>query len=84
MVLAVYVAAAALMPLSHHDLACHFKSTTHCTTCNLGASGEPASDLGGLARAGLADAGHPGLAPTAIVDSVAHGATAGRSPPAQG
>jgi len=31
--LGLYVALLAAAPLEHHDLGCHLKSTTHCTTC---------------------------------------------------
>jgi hypothetical protein len=56
-VLALYVLAAALMPLGHHDLACHLKSTTHCTTCIVGSSAEAAVDPAVLARFWLMDLG---------------------------
>ena len=56
-VLALYLLAAALMPLGHHDLVCHLKSSTHCTTCTVGSSGEAAADPAVLARFGLIDAG---------------------------
>jgi len=56
-VLALYVLAAALMPLGHHDLACHLKSTTHCTTCTVGSSAEAAVDPAVLARFWLLELG---------------------------
>jgi|SRR6476620_3382223 hypothetical protein len=56
-VLALYVLAAAIMPFGHHDLACHIKSTTHCTTCTVGSSAEAAADPAVLARFWLHDAG---------------------------
>jgi hypothetical protein len=56
-VLALYMFAAALMPFGHHDLACHIKSTTHCTTCTVGSSAEAGSDAGMLATFWLLDAG---------------------------
>ena len=31
--LALYAVLLATGPLEHHDLACHLKSRTHCTTC---------------------------------------------------
>ncbi len=31
--LAAYVSLLAAGPLDHHDVACHLKSTTHCTAC---------------------------------------------------
>ena len=42
LLLAAYVLAAALLPLAHHDIVCHLKSSTHCTTCVVGSSGETA------------------------------------------
>ncbi len=56
-VLAIYVLGAALMPLGHHDVVCHLKSTTHCTTCVIGSSAEAAADPSGLARFWLNDTG---------------------------
>lgn len=83
-VLAIYVAAVALLPLTHHDVACHFKSSTHCTTCVLAGSGEAAADFGALTRAPLVDAGRPAAAPSSRIDFVSHGPTTGRSPPSRG
>jgi len=31
--LGLYLALLAGAPFEHHDLACHLKSSTHCTTC---------------------------------------------------
>src|SRR5580765_784583 len=56
-VLALYVLAAALLPFGHHDLACHIKSATHCTTCTVGSSAEAAADPGVLARFWFLEAG---------------------------
>ena len=80
-VLALYMLAAALLPFGHHDLACHIKSTTHCTTCAVGSSAEAAADPAVLARSWLFDAG------SAVVDCVdaLHSASlrpaSGRAPP---
>lgn len=56
-VLALYILAAALQPFGHHDLVCHLKSTTHCTTCTVGSSAEAAADPAVLAKFWLLDAG---------------------------
>src|SRR5262245_38060002 len=56
-VLALKVLAAARQPVRHHDLACHIKSTTHCTTCTVGSSAEAAADPAVLASFWLHDAG---------------------------
>jgi hypothetical protein len=81
-VLALYVLAAALMPIAHHDLVCHLKSTTHCTTCVVGSSAEAAADPAVLARFWLNDAG--ATAPDVVTkpDSAALRLTPGRAPPA--
>ena len=55
--LAVYVLAAALLPLAHHDVVCHLKSSTHCTTCVVGSSGETAAWAVALDGCAPADAG---------------------------
>jgi hypothetical protein len=81
-VLAVYVVAAALMPLSHHDLVCHIKSATHCTTCTVGSSAEAASDPALLARFWLLDAGASLLDPSSAPDAAPLLKLSGRAPPA--
>jgi hypothetical protein len=80
--LALYVLAAALMPLAHHDLVCHLKSTTHCTTCTVGSSAEAAADPALPARFGLLDAGATLCGPASAPDSAILGPSSGRAPPA--
>jgi len=80
-VLALYILAAALMPFGHHDLACHIKSTTHCTTCTVGSSAEAAADPGVLARFWLLDAGEPACEPIDQPQSVLTRPASGRAPP---
>ena len=80
-VLGLYVLAAVLMPLGHHDIACHLKSTTHCSTCVVGSSAESPSHAGPLAGLGLDDAG------AALSTAIEHlhdertRSSSGRSPP---
>lgn len=81
-VLASYVLAAALMPLAHHDLVCHAKSTTHCTTCLIGSSAEAASDPAYLTRLGLTPIGEAVCARTVALVSTALNICSGRAPPA--
>jgi hypothetical protein len=83
-VLAVYVTAVALLPFAHHDLACHLKSSTHCTSCVVGSSGEAAQSTTGTAGAGLTACGQPPRSSSLVHDALAHGVVAGRSPPARG
>jgi hypothetical protein len=83
-VLALYVFAAALMPFGHHDIACHLKSSTHCTTCAVGSSAEAATDQAVLARFSLLDAGAALCDSATTPDTATIGPTSGRAPPAIG
>jgi len=80
-VLALYVLAAALLPFGHHDLACHIKSTTHCTTCTVGSSAEASADPAVLARFWLLDAGEPVSEPVDLPQSAPSLPSCGRAPP---
>ena len=81
LVLGLYVLAAAFLPLGHHDIACHLKSTTHCSTCVVGSSAESASHGSPLQSPALDDAG---AAKSRVSDRLADpyaGSSSGRSPP---
>ena len=80
-VLALYVLAAALLPFGHHDLACHIKSTTHCTTCTVGSSAEAAADPAVLARFWLYDAGETVCEPVDQPQTSLALPESGRAPP---
>ncbi len=80
-VLAAYALAVALLPLGHHDLLCHLKSTTHCATCVVGASAEAAADPTALARFWLDDAGAALVDGVRGFDSVLRRHASGRAPP---
>jgi hypothetical protein len=80
-VLAIYALAVALMPLAHHDVACHLKSSTHCTTCVVGASAEASADAGSLARFWLTDMGAATPAAHVEPDSPSLCIASGRAPP---
>src|SRR5262245_63693094 len=80
-VLALYILAAALLPFGHHDLACHIKSTTHCTTCAVGSSAEAAADPGVLARFWLLDVGVAVVEPVSTPHSASVRPASGRAPP---
>jgi hypothetical protein len=79
--LAAYVLAVALLPYSHHDLACHLKSSTHCASCLASSSGEVASHAAPIDRSALTDAGRATIAAAPFVDSRPSGTSSGRSPP---
>ena len=80
-ILSLYVLAAALMPLGHHDIACHLKSTTHCSTCVVGSSAEAASHAAPLSGFGLDDAGAALGAGLERLHDQRTGLSSGRSPP---
>jgi hypothetical protein len=80
-VLALYVLAAALMPLGHHDLACHLKSTTHCTTCIIGSSAEAAVDPAVLGRFWLVELGVTPAETDQSPDVPDTSVASGRAPP---
>jgi hypothetical protein len=82
--LAAYVLAAALLPFAHHDVVCHLKSSTHCTSCLASSSGEAASGVTPLEGATFNDAGQAIPTEVAFVHSAVISASAGRSPPALG
>jgi hypothetical protein len=81
-ILATYIAAAALLPLAHHDIACHFKSSTHCTSCIIGSAGDLASDATSAGHTALNSAGRPAADPEERIDSLSLPAASGRAPPA--
>jgi hypothetical protein len=82
LVLAFYVLSAALLPLAHHDIVCHLKSATHCTTCVVGASGESAADPVVCAPFTLHDGGTAAGGPSRAPESGPLGVCSGRAPPA--
>jgi hypothetical protein len=78
---AVYIAALATLPLAHHDLVCHLKSSNHCGVCHVGTSADDASQRVVLAHKDLADAGRAWDAPRSFGDGCALLQSSGRSPP---
>jgi hypothetical protein len=82
--LAAYVLAAALLPLTHHDVACHFKSPTHCTTCTVATSGEAAPWAVAADSLSMPDAGWAILQAAAWCHSAPLRSSSGRSPPVLG
>ena len=81
--LALYVLAAAALPLGHHDVVCHAKTPTHCTTC-VASSGAVVGYSDTLAGLGLNDLG---LAPSGASQAVSAQVSlsrAGRAPPSSG
>lgn len=81
LVLTFYVLAAALLPLAHHDIVCHLKSSTHCTSCLVGASAESAAESAVFVPFTVNDAGAAACAGAARVVSIPHCVIPGRAPP---
>jgi hypothetical protein len=81
-IVAMYVLAIALLPLTHHDIACHLKSSTHCTTCLIGSAADLASHETSLGSSSLNEAGRPAIEASQCVDWPSVPAVPGRAPPA--
>jgi hypothetical protein len=80
--LTIYIASAALLPLSHHDIVCHLKSPNHCTTCLTTGSGEAAPDAASLDVWTMADVGRATTIERDPVQSAYVSSACGRAPPA--
>jgi hypothetical protein len=78
---AAYILALAALPFGHHDLLCHLKSSTHCTTCLAGTSADDTSAQPAIASVVLADAGRATIAATFSAHTCVPTPSAGRSPP---
>lgn len=78
----MYIVAVAAMPFAHHDIVCHLKSSTHCSTCHVGTSGDQSNVRPSPARVTLADAGQPCHPHLAHTGDWALSPSAGRAPPA--
>jgi hypothetical protein len=79
--LSAYLLSAALLPLTHHDVICHAKSSTHCTTCLATGSGEAAPHAGAAEGTALVDAGCVNLGVAVSAHTAPSIVSAGRSPP---
>ena len=80
-VLAAYLAALAAAPFGHHDLVCHLKSNTHCGTCHVGTSADPAGSSPSLGSVDFADAGLTDEHTSTVAVSCEISPSAGRAPP---
>jgi len=81
LVLVLYVAIVATLPLLHHDIACHIQSPTHCTTCFIG-SAERAPDIAALSAAQFVLIGSFSFEAQGSRLPLLCGDLSGRSPPA--
>jgi hypothetical protein len=80
-VIAAYFVALAAMPFAHHDVVCHVKSSTHCSTCHVGASADPGGGRPMVVSADLADVGAAEQRTSRVVTPCALSPSAGRAPP---
>jgi hypothetical protein len=71
-----------VLPFGHHDLICHLKSSTHCTTCLVGTSFDDSSAQPAILPVVLADAGRTDDRTRSIPPSRVPDSSCGRSPPA--
>jgi hypothetical protein len=82
--LVAYALCVALLPLGHHDIACHLKSPTHCTTCTASVSGETAAHAVMLSSAQLDDAGRAMVVEASARSFTSLNISSERAPPALG
>jgi hypothetical protein len=80
--LAVYALLLATNPLLHHDVACHVKSPTHCTSCNASPWASRIEAGVPLSAQPLPDAGRVVGERPVPAGASAHLELSGRSPPA--
>ena len=81
-VLAFYVLAATLLPLAHHDVVCHLKSSTHCTICIVGSSAESGAEPAVFGSFTLKDAGAASSVGASRIESAPRATRSDRAPPA--
>jgi hypothetical protein len=81
-VAAAYFVALAALPFAHHDVACHFKSSSHCTICHVGTSADSTTVQVGLGTVDLPDAGQAAETYASPTASCTLPPSSGRSPPA--
>jgi hypothetical protein len=80
-VAAAFFVALAALPFAHHDVACHLKSNTHCTSCHVGTSADEGGGDPAVGSVQLADAGRPAEQPSSVIVACVSFATSGRAPP---
>jgi hypothetical protein len=78
----LYALVLAAAPAFHHDLACHLKSPTHCTTCLVSVTAPRADGSAGLVATDLRDAGVLRLDIAGSPERFSFAPLVGRSPPA--
>ncbi|HEX2341602.1 MAG TPA: hypothetical protein VHI98_14085 [Vicinamibacterales bacterium] len=78
----LYTLVLLVAPAFHHDLACHLKSPTHCTTCLVSITAPGSHGAAGLVAADPLDAGVLLLDVVGLPARLALAPRVGRSPPA--
>jgi hypothetical protein len=77
----VYAVFLTIAPFEHHDIACHFKTPLHCTSCSSSVVSSSPSSPAGLAASVLADAGSASADQPLAEDILLPVRSTGRSPP---
>jgi hypothetical protein len=77
----LYAVFLTIAPFEHHDIACHFKTPQHCTSCSSSVVSSGPSAPAGLGACPLADAGRA-RADQPLADGILLPVrSTGRSPP---
>ena len=79
----LYVAFLVTAPFAHHDLACHFKSPLHCTSCTSSVVGSDPQAPTALGSARLVDAGLAVVVQVRVGEFLLAVRSTGRSPPSR-
>jgi hypothetical protein len=78
----LYAVFLTIAPFEHHDIACHFKTPQHCTSCSSSVVSPGPSSPAGLAACVLADAGRAAADLPLTEGILLSVRSTGRSPPA--
>jgi hypothetical protein len=78
----LYAVFLTIAPFEHHDIACHFKTPQHCTSCGSSVVSPGPSSPAGLAACMLADAGRAAVDLPLTEGILLSVRSTGRSPPA--
>jgi hypothetical protein len=78
----LYAVFLTIAPFEHHDIACHFKTPQHCTSCSSSVVSASPSTPEAVGACTLADAGRARADQPLAADILLPVRSTGRSPPA--
>jgi hypothetical protein len=78
----LYAVFLTIAPFEHHDIACHFKTPQHCTSCSSSVVSSGPSSPAGIGTCSLAEAGRARADQPLADDILLSVRSTGRSPPA--